>query len=218
MLTNSINNTSGGRRAHSVTAIATHYELLGVSASATQSEIRNAYRSLARTHHPDQRVATGPTPRLSMSELNEAYRVLRDPVLRLRYDSDERLRGSSAAGATGNRPASAPAYASMPVVDATPARYPWKLVAGMAAVGVAVVIAGAAFYEPADPMPPDNVLREGSCVSIEPNNDAREVNCDAEDDLVVREMVPMDGTCRLGLAAHRDRQGMGIACVSAEPA
>jgi len=192
--------------------------LLGVSASATQAEIRDAYRALARTHHPDQRVATSPTARMSMSELNEAYRVLRDPVLRSRYDSDVRLRRSSAAGATSNRVPNAPVYPARPPGDATPARYPWKLVAGMAAVGVAVVIAGAAFYEPADPKPPDNVLRAGSCVAIEPNNDVREVNCDGQDDLVVREMVPMDGTCRQGLAAHRDRQGMGIACVSTEPA
>jgi len=152
-----------------------------------------------------------------MSELNEAYRVLRDPVLRSRYDSDRRLRGSSAAGATSTPRTSAPSYTRPPTPDPTPARYPWKLVAGMAAVGAAVVIAGAAFYEPGDPQPPDNVLGVGSCVAIEPNNDVREVNCGGANDLVVRELVPMDGTCPQGLATHRDRQGLGIACISAEP-
>ena len=188
--------------------------------SATQAEVREAYRALARTHHPDQRAATGPALRMSMSELNEAYRVLRDPVLRSRYDSDLLLRGSSAVGGANPQPPVATPTVRPRFVDTAPARYPWKLVVGMAVVGVAVVIAGAAFYEPGEPKPPDNVLRPGSCVVLEPNQDVREVNCDAGVDgqLVVREVVPMDGTCPAGLARYRDRQGLGMACVSPEPA
>lgn len=154
-----------------------------------------------------------------MAELNEAHRVLRDPVLRSRYDADLRLRSSSAAGSpTYPTPPPARTTRTATVADQTPARYPWKLVGGMAAVGVAVVIAGAAFYEPAQPKPLDNVLRPGSCVAVEPNQDVREVNCDEAVDgqLVVREVVPMDGACQPGLAAYRDRQGMGMACVSPE--
>lgn len=100
------------------------------------------------------------------------------------------------------------------LLDRTPARYPWKLVGGMAAVGAAVVLAGAALYEPAAPKAPDNLLEPGSCVAVELNNDVREVNCDGADDLIVRELLPMDGTCPQGLSAYRDRQGRGVACVS----
>lgn len=87
----------------------------------------------------------------------------------------------------------------------------------MAAVGAAVVLVGAALYEPAGPKTPDNVLQPGSCVAVELNNDVREVTCDGFDDLVVRHLIPMDATCSQGLSAYRDRQGMGVACVSNEP-
>ena len=102
-------------------------------------------------------------------------------------------------------------------IDTTPARYPWKLVVGMAAVGAAVVLVGAALYEPAAPARPDNVLEVGSCVEVEPNNDVREVSCDVVGDLVVQAIVAFDEACPTGLAAHRDRQGMGMACVAPSP-
>ena len=85
---------------------------------------------------------------------------------------------------------------------------------GGAVVGAAVVLGAAALTEPAQPPRPDNVLEPGSCVVIEANDDAREVTCAGNaDDLVVVRLVPLDGRCPVGLSAHRDRQGMGIACV-----
>lgn len=157
-----------------------------------------------------------------MADLNEAYRVLRDPALRSRYDADLRLRSASTAR-TADTSSRTATYAranpsrSRQALDPTPARYPWKLVGGMAAVGAAVVLAGTALYEPAGPEVPDNVLTPGSCVVVEMNNDVREVNCTGAGDLVVRELIPLDRTCPQGLAAYRDRQGMGVACVSPAP-
>jgi hypothetical protein len=58
-----------------------HYEVLGVSASATQAEVRAAYRAAARNHHPD---AGGDAGR--MRALNVAWAVLGDPVRRAAYD------------------------------------------------------------------------------------------------------------------------------------
>jgi hypothetical protein len=58
-----------------------HYEVLGVSASATQAEVRAAYRAAARNHHPD---AGGDASR--MRALNVAWAVLGDPVRRAAYD------------------------------------------------------------------------------------------------------------------------------------
>ena len=153
-----------------------------------------------------------------MAAINEAYRVLRDPTTRSRYDSDLRLQGSAAATSTVAWPRTSrpPMFTPRPI-DTTPARYPWKLVVGMAAVGAAVVLVGAALYEPAAPARPDNVLEVGSCVEVEPNNDVREVSCDVVGDLVVQAIVAFDEACPTGLAAHRDRQGMGMACVAPSP-
>jgi DnaJ domain len=187
----------------------THYDTLGVARTASAAEIRDAYRRLARRHHPDQgggRTAT------AMAEINEAYRVLGDPGRRAVYDAG--LRGTSTVTATSaGGAASAPPTASPPA-PSTPPRYPWKLALGMAAVGATVVLVGAALYEPGRDPPPDNILVPGSCVTIEGNGDAREVNCTGgEEDLVVVTLVTADERCPEGLPAYRDRQGLGMACV-----
>ncbi|MFB4420183.1 DnaJ C-terminal domain-containing protein [Streptomyces sp. QL37] len=60
------------------------YEVLGVSRSASQDEIQQAYRKLARKHHPD--VNKDPAAEERFKDLNEAYSVLSDPKTRARYD------------------------------------------------------------------------------------------------------------------------------------
>src|SRR5262245_33567872 len=62
-----------------------YYEVMGVPRSATQYEIKNAYRRLARKHHPDVNPGDkGAEDRFK--ELNEANEVLSDPEKRRRYD------------------------------------------------------------------------------------------------------------------------------------
>lgn len=61
-----------------------YYELLGVPPGATATEIRSAYRSLAKVMHPDAGGTAG-TFRL----LREAYETLSDPRLRADYDGAE---------------------------------------------------------------------------------------------------------------------------------
>jgi curved DNA-binding protein CbpA len=60
------------------------YGVLGVERDATAREIRRAYRSLARRHHPD----LNPSPDNSQrfAAVANAYEILRDPVRRGRYD------------------------------------------------------------------------------------------------------------------------------------
>ncbi|MFF6953305.1 DnaJ C-terminal domain-containing protein [Streptomyces iakyrus] len=60
------------------------YEVLGVSRTASQDDIQQAYRKLARKYHPDVNKDPGAEERFK--DLNEAYSVLSDPKTRARYD------------------------------------------------------------------------------------------------------------------------------------
>jgi molecular chaperone DnaJ len=62
-----------------------YYELLGVDRSATDDEIKKAFRSLARQYHPDAN-QDDPQATERFKEINEAYDALRDPERRRRYD------------------------------------------------------------------------------------------------------------------------------------
>src|SRR3989344_4647317 len=59
-----------------------YYKILGVSKTATEDEIKKAYRRLAHEHHPDK--AHGNEARFK--EVNEAYQVLSNREKRSRYD------------------------------------------------------------------------------------------------------------------------------------
>ncbi|KAI9151042.1 hypothetical protein H9P43_009657 [Blastocladiella emersonii ATCC 22665] len=61
-----------------------HYDLLGVPRSATQEEIRRAYRTKALTCHPDRNKS--PAAAQQFRELTDAYNILRDPFHRGKYD------------------------------------------------------------------------------------------------------------------------------------
>jgi len=62
-----------------------YYETLGVKRDSTESEIKSAYRKLARKYHPD--VNKTKEAEEKFKEINEAYEVLGDKAKRQRYDS-----------------------------------------------------------------------------------------------------------------------------------
>jgi curved DNA-binding protein len=62
-----------------------YYKVLGVSKTATQDEIRTAYRKLARKHHPDLN-PNDKEANKKFQQVNEANEVLSDPEKRKKYD------------------------------------------------------------------------------------------------------------------------------------
>ncbi len=61
-----------------------YYEVLGVSRDASESELKSAFRNLARKYHPD--VSDAPDAEEKFKEINEAYGVLSDADKRAAYD------------------------------------------------------------------------------------------------------------------------------------
>ena len=62
-----------------------YYEVLGVSKTASDSELKSAYRKLAKKYHPD----SNPNDTVAaerFKEINEAYDVLSDPEKKKLYD------------------------------------------------------------------------------------------------------------------------------------
>ena len=80
-----------------------YYELLGVPRTASDKEVRSAYRKLARKYHPDLN-PEDKTSEARFKEIGEAYEVLSDPDKRKKYDrfgaSWQQAEAAARAGAT----------------------------------------------------------------------------------------------------------------------
>src|SRR6201985_2007635 len=62
-----------------------YYEVLGVSRTSTEAELKAAFRKLAMQHHPDRNPGDSECEH-KFKELNEAYDVLKDGDKRAAYD------------------------------------------------------------------------------------------------------------------------------------
>ena len=63
-----------------------YYEVLGVPRSASEDEIKKAFRKLARKYHPDVNRDDPKTAEAKFKEINEAYEVLSNQENRAKYD------------------------------------------------------------------------------------------------------------------------------------
>jgi curved DNA-binding protein len=85
-----------------------YYKTLGVPRTATQADIKKAFRKLARESHPDKHAGDKAAER-RFKEVNEANAVLSDPAKRAKYDQFGRdweayaRAGAAAGGASGGR-------------------------------------------------------------------------------------------------------------------
>ena len=207
-----------GWTCRTISHIATHYEVLGVAPDAPTQAIRESYRARARLHHPDRGPGGDAVGAVSMADINEAYRVLSDPGRRALYDRtlDARRVGTVEEGLppeTDDESVRRAARSGRLLSPDGPARFPWKPMLVVAAVGSALVLVSAAFADPPGEEVPDGILRTDSCVTIEPNGDAREIACTGEDDIVVELLIPTGARCPVGMEPHRDRLGLGVACI-----
>jgi DnaJ-class molecular chaperone len=64
------------------------YKILGVSKSASEAEIKKAFRTLAKTHHPDKH-ANDPKAQKKFQEISGAYEIVGDKEKRAKFDRGE---------------------------------------------------------------------------------------------------------------------------------
>ena len=64
-----------------------YYRVLGIGKSASKTEIKKAYRKLAKKHHPDMNNNNQKAAEEKFKEISEAYEILIDDKKRANYDT-----------------------------------------------------------------------------------------------------------------------------------
>jgi preprotein translocase subunit Sec63 len=64
-----------------------HYEVLELTPTATDQELRQAFRGLSKRYHPDTTTLPAPEAEAAFRQLRQSYAVLSDPVARRSYDA-----------------------------------------------------------------------------------------------------------------------------------
>ena len=78
-----------------------YYEILGVSRTVTEVELKTSFRKLAMQHHPDKNPGNKEAE-IKFKEINEAYQILSDGQKRSAYDRFGHQAFENGGGAGGN--------------------------------------------------------------------------------------------------------------------
>ena len=78
-----------------VVSFLTYYEVLNIKKNATDKEIKNAYRALAKKYHPDTYKGNKDVAEEKMKQINEAYDVLSNKELKTKYDEQFNVKQTS---------------------------------------------------------------------------------------------------------------------------
>jgi DnaJ domain len=200
-------------------SIATFYEFLGVAPGATETEVRHAYRQLARAFHPDS-VGAKVDSDAAMAALNEAWHTLSDPGRRAAYDASLRVTSPKSASATRS-PLSRErgvvtddSYDDLAVHNIGTRRWPaaaLMLLVAMAAIFVFSAYAlggsnqnGELAHDPVQP---------GGCVSIRPGPIALQVSCSRPHYGRVVVRVPNGDRCPIGSEGYYPQGSLDHVCV-----
>ena len=81
-------NANEFREMYNKKSLPDYYSVLGLTDNASGIEIKNQYRKLAKQYHPDR---NNESTQEKMSEINKAYEVLSDAVLKVEYDKFYKL-------------------------------------------------------------------------------------------------------------------------------
>lgn len=179
--------------------VSTHYDVLGVEWTATPQQIRQAYKDRARVLHPDRAGRDGAR---AMQDLNEAWRVLRDPATRAAYDRSLR-REPTAAGRRDvqpdidldDRPVPRPMAQPGDVGVAVVRSLPW--IAVLAVLGAIFVFT--AFARTGEGASSDDLIDR--CIATEAGRPV-EVPCDEPNEGRVTLIVDRQTRCPSGTTAR----------------
>ena len=89
----------------------THYQVLQLQPTATDQELRQAFRGLSKRYHPDTTALPASEAEVAFRQLRQAYAVLSDPAARRLYDAAL----AQPAPQAPLRPAPAPVVRAVPV-------------------------------------------------------------------------------------------------------
>ncbi len=165
-----------------------HYRILGVPASASPNELRDAYRALARRLHPDRLI--DPAARRiaddQMAKVNEAWRVLSDPDRRAVYDRSRQPPVSFSAPAADHREYGRRGDSFSDVVVSTSTGCALRVVPVVAVLTVlAGILIATALLGPDGEMPAR--MEAGRCVEL--TTTVKVVPCTAQTPAIVARVV-----------------------------
>jgi hypothetical protein len=206
--------------------------VLGIPAGASSEEVRRAYLRRARLYHPDRNTTAAPAEAArtarAMQEVNEAWRVLRDPARRRAYD--QRLSGPSRprvifVDLTSRHPD--------PDVDLDPRPYhhpdvrlddvssrvirglPWiVIVAVLAVMFVFTAYAGSGGDDGGDRAGINNLV--GECVAVQAGLGVVAVPCEGPNDGRVALRVERPSQCPSGTTAYVEPEEAVTLCLRPE--